>query len=343
MNENNNTPQDVAENLGNILNAQKKSMEEPVQATDVKNKIKAPSMHVNEESKPTEETSKFITFKGFNYSKERVAKSEVSLPILRTNLRLSPIVFKEELALAQTLIEDKDITMDVLQLLYSHIVEGREVFTKSFESFVKHLLEDDLMSLLYGFFINSYGTEVVLDKSIPCSKCGHKHKIEKLNLIEIYNETPFDGDELSALKFEKECNLSEYGIDATFYLKFNNMESTLKRQNISKNNFLNEIASGDIINHVDRFEHGGTIFKDNNSIKNAVDTLNSDSRKAIKTCIKENFEKYGMKLKYKWTCKGLVPDPDALKENARKECSHTNEIPIQINELFFREISESIS
>jgi hypothetical protein len=341
MSENSNTPDDVAKNLGNVLSAQKKSMEEPVKKEDVKQKIQTPRIHNHT---PQENTSnEFVPFKGFNYSKETIAKTEITLPVLKTSVRLSPIVFKEELAIAQTMIEDKDITLDVLQLLFRHIVEGPNVLTESFDSFVKHLLEVDFSTLLYGFYINSYGIEPVLDLKIPCSECGHKHEIKKINLIDLYNETTFEGEEFEALNFEKECDISDYGLDAKFHFRFNNMERHLKMKNISKSNFLNEIASGDIIDHVDRFTTNGSEYEDEESIKNAIETLTSSARKVVKDCIKENFSKYGMKLIYKWKCNGKVPDPNALKENAKKECMHENELPIQINELFFREISESIS
>lgn len=334
----------MAGNIENVIKSQTKTLDETTTKEEVKKKL-APStlpdeVYKSKEKKPEEDK---MVFKGFQYSSVTVAKAESYLPVANIKLRQSPIVFEEELNLAQTIIEEKDILMDTLVLLYNHIVEGPKEMTDSLGSFLSHLHEQDMQPLLYGFYLNSYGPEIEPDEEVNCVECGGKHKIQKINLLDIYSEVPFDGEAFESLGVLHELDLSEEGTPAKFYLKFPTMDSYKADKKVSKKTFLSDISSGELVEYVKKFDYDGKEYDDYDSIKSAIGSLNVPSRRKLKKAIDENFKKYGIKFIYKWKCQNEVDDPDNIKENAKKICNKENEKNYKINELFFREISESIS
>lgn len=329
-------------NVGNILEAQADTVKEKTTKEEVKEKIGSPAMFQPPTQTQPDEKKKMV-FKGFQYSDTTCAKVETYLPVLNVKVRQSPIHFQEELNLAQTIIMEKDVVMDILNILYRHIVEGPVELTTSLESFLKHLPEPDYEPLLYGFFLNSYGPEVKVDDTFKCVECGKEHKVETINLLNLYKETAFEGEAFECLKLNEELSLSDCGINASLYLKIPTMDAYIIDKKISKTNFLNELTSGNLAEYVQTVSYDGNDFTDKESILNAINTLNVQGRKKLKKVIEEKFNKYGTKFMYEWTCSGKVPDTDSIKEKAEKNCGKLNSKRYKIADLFFREISESIS
>jgi len=334
------------QNVGNILEAQKEGLKEQTTKEEVKEKIGKPAMF-DPSLKPAQpaqqdEKSKMV-FKGFQYSDTSCAKVETFLPLLNTKIRQSPILFEEELNLAQTIITEKDVMMDTLSILYKHIVEGPVEVTQSFESFLKNVPDPEYDAMLYGFFLNSYGPTVKVEDTLKCISCGKEHFVESINLLELYKEVPFEGEPFECLKYVEEVNFKDCGLDASFFLKIPTLEIYSEDKKISKRNFLNEITSGNVAEYVSRMVIGDQEFSDKESIMNAIKTLNVNARRKLKKVIDEKFSKFGVSFTYEWTCSGKVPDADSIKEKAEKTCAKANSKRYRIFDLFFREISESIS
>ena len=336
-------PGNIAQNLGNILQAQKEATKETVTAEEVREKLET----AKAQEAPAQE-KKFV-FKGFVHKSEPAAKAETHLPVTNVAVRQSSIVYKEEVNLAQTIIKEEDLFTEMLKLLYSHLVEGPSEIMGSFENFLNNIAEQDVEALLYGFYLTSYGPDVNLDETYTCAECGGKHEVKKINLIELYKEKSFEGSPYQALNEEKSIDLNDCDLPNTvFYFKFPTLTRAINAKNVTKNNFLNEIANSSIANFMSRFatldESGTPVeYADAESIKSAIDTLNVKARKKIKKFLQENFFEYGLKFEYAWTCNNMVPDKDAISENAKKKCMHNNTHKYSINNLFFREISQSVS
>jgi len=331
------------QNVSNILEAQKDVLKENTTAEEVKEKIGKPAMfEPPTKSEPQEEKGKMV-FKGFKYSDTSCAKVETYLPVLNTKVRQTPILFQEELNLAQTIITDKDVMMDTLTILYQHIVEGPTEITPSFETFLKNVPEPDYDALLYGFFLNSYGPDVKVEDTLKCINCGKEHFVESINLLNLYKETPYEGEAFECLKVIEEVNLNDCGIDASFFLKMPSLEIYSQDKKISKRNFISELTSGNFADYICKLVYAGEEFTDKESIVNAINTLNVTARRKLKKVINDKYNKYGIKFTYEWTCDGKVPDTDSIKEKAEKKCNKANTKNYRIFDLFFREISESIS
>ncbi len=333
-------PGNIAQNIGNILQAQRDGANETSTKDTVKETLEKAKETV-QDNLEGRDGSKPV-FKGFKHKSE--AKSEITLPVTNIALRQSSIIYREEVNLAQTIIKEEDLFMDLLKLLWNHIIEAPASVTKSFESFLENVAEPDVEAMLYGFYLTSYGPEVKTDETLVCANCGGKKKVEGFNLINLYQETTFSGKPFEAIQREQMLVVDD---GVTFYFRFPSLKKATSTKNVSKTNFLNEIASSAIANYTSRFSvvDGDTVkeYSDQDSIKNAVETLSVNARKQIKKYLQENFFKFGIKFEYKWKCENMIPDPEALNEKSKKVCGHENTHRYTINNLFFREISESVS
>ena len=342
---NENISKNIASNIGKVVDEQKDLLKETITPEEVQQKLAKPVVYVDKDKKESQGNSKKkMVFQGFQYSEETEAKSEIFLPLLNVKIRQTPIIFKEELAIAQTIIQEKDVSLDIIQTIFRHIIEGPEDMIKDFESFLARLHNQDLQSLIYGFYLTSYGPIHKLNETLICKECGGEHTIKEINLIDIYKEEAFPGKPFESLDYEETLDLSDCGIkDVIFYLKFPLMSNYDFGKNISKENYIKEVASTSLSAYVSRFSNKGIIYDDKESIENAVNTLNVKGRRALKKKLDETILKYGVKLEYTWVCKNQVKDEKALQENATKICGTENIRRYIMNDLFFREISESVS
>lgn len=273
-------------------------------------------------------------FKGFFDSTSKIfSKTEIFLPVTKISVKQSPLLFKEEVALAQTIIKEEEIYLELLKLLFSHIVDGDPKILESFESFLNNVCEADLETLLYGFYLCSYGPEIEVNDEHKCQKCEKTRKVTKLNLVEMYEDTPVDLGPFEAVTKEFDLDLSNSGLPNTvFYFKFPTLKKTSERVFPVENNkdVLGDLFSMTISNYLVKVKIENEIFDDKESILNAVNTLPPQARKVVKNKIKDSFLKYGAKLVYKWKCED-------------KKCQNENTVRYMITNFFFREISESVS
>lgn len=338
---NNNTvkPGNIAANIGKLI--QDKDTPKRPEKNDTP--LKPALAPKKEEPRVEPKKEESIIFNGFKHNLPTDIKSDVFLPITNVSIRLSPIVFGEEVNMAQTAIKEEDLFMETLKLLYNHLVEGPELITKSFDSFLSNIAELDYNAMLYGLYLISYGPEVEIGDTVKCADCGFEKKVDKINLIDLYVEKPFEGKEYEAIKTEKELDLTDCGLEGVkFFFKFPTLERPTKSKSASKSNFMSEIAKTPILNYMSKFIYSGKEYSDKASMEKAVDTLNVKARRKIRKFLEKEFFDYGIKFKYKWTCKNRVIDEDAINES-KQPCEKENQTLYNINDLFFRQISESIS
>jgi len=341
-------PGNIAMNMGNILKAQQDAVKEETIKEQVKERLDEAKKE-EDIDKPKKEDKKPMVFGGFQYNLESSPKSEVHLGITNADVRFTPIIYREEVDLAQTIVKEEDLFMEILKLLYKHISEGPDRITKSFDDFLTNVVEKDSKDLLYGFHLVSYGPEVEIKETLVCQECGQDHKVEKLNLIDLYECQEWEGEPFHALDELVELDLTDCELPGTkFYFRFPSLLKTTEAKTMSKSNFLHEIANNAISNFMAKFTmvaEDETIleYSDPKSLKNAIETLGVKARKKVKKFLEDRFFKYGVKLIYRWECNNKVKDEDALDEKATKLCKHKNELEYNINDLFFREISESVS
>ena len=136
---------------------------------------------VKKTTKKQEEKGK-VVFKGFTHQLKTTAKVAVYLPVSNVEVRVSPITYDEEISMAQVIVNPTDVLMEVVKIVFNHIVEGPEELTKSFDSFIDNLVEPDLTALVYGLYLCSYGSTLELKEPLVCKACGAYNKKEIISV-----------------------------------------------------------------------------------------------------------------------------------------------------------------
>lgn len=338
-------PGNIARNMASILESQKNLADEGVKPEDVKQTLSAPALYDGPIKSPVTKTEKEKrVFKGVQYSTDVAAKIESYIPIANVKTRLRSMTLKEELNIAQTIINKSDVGFELIQLSYNHLIEGPTRLTESLESFLKNSHEKDIDAYLYGIYLNSYGPVIKVEDKLTCSDCGYEHPVETINLLDLYKEEPYMGEPFSSIEFSEEVDLANFGAAGIkIIVGFPTLEKYDPSKNITKANFLHDVAHETFTPYIKEVIDGTESYTDPESIVNAVESLNPPSRKMIKSIINERFLKYGIKFLYEWTCENQVKDPDAVSDTAKKKCGCKNEKKYRIHDLFFREVLESIS
>lgn len=284
-----------------------------------------------------------VVFNGFQHLIKATPKQEVFLPLTQTLVRVSPISYGEETAMAQTFISKESIQTELVKVIYAHIVEGPEKITKSFDSFIDHVVHPDLTALAYGMHLISYGAEIGPFEDATCKKCGKSHKFEKFNIADYYSEKQFIGGEFSVLDFSKTVALDDCGLPGvSMTLKIPTIRQVLTMEE-------NSDPVGLAMSRVERYIHKLSItgedgnvteFTDQQSIHNAVKSLPPMARKKLIPIISKEFQSYGIKFEIPWTCENIVDDDKAL--GGKKKCDTKNVYNLTIESTFFRQIFNAL-
>ena len=284
-----------------------------------------------------------VVFNGFQHLINATPKQEVYLPLTQVAVRISPINYGEEAAMAQTFISDSGIQTELAKVIFAHIVEGPERITKSFDSFLDNVVHPDLTALAYGMHIISYGAEIGPFEDAACKKCGKSHKFEKFNIVDFYSEEQFIGGEFAVLDFSKVVDLSDCGLPGVVMtLKIPTIRHVLTMEE-------NSDPVGLAMSRVERYiaklslkGEDGTVteFSDQQSIHNAVKSLPPMARKKLMPIIHKEFQKYGIKFEIPWICNNIVDDNQAL--GGKKKCDEKNVYTLNIENTFFRQIFDAL-
>lgn len=296
---------------------------------------------VKKPAKKQEEKGK-VVFKGFTHQLKTTAKVAVFLPVSNVEVRVSPITYDEEITMAQVIVNPTDVLMEVVKIVFNHIVEGPEELTKSFDSFIDNLVEPDLSALLYGLYLCSYGSALELKEPLVCKSCGCKHEVKELNLAKIYNEVSFEGKPFESAKCRTSIDMSEYGLAG---VKFNIKMPVLRKTLDNDEDDIKSIS----ISKIEKYLENVTImnengveetFTDNESLYNAVSTLPPSARRKLINILEENYFKYGITFKYSWKCHNVVDDEKAL--GGRRKCETENEYTPTVEQEFFRQVYDAL-
>lgn len=332
---------------GNIMqNLPAQQLQDVKPATEQQAPIIQPSMSpdnlVNMTNLKKSSTSKGkVVFKGFTHQLKTINKVSVFLPVSNAEVRVCPILYGEEISMAQTLINPTDVLMEVIKIVYNHIVEGPELLTKSFDSFLDNLVEPDLSALVYGLYLCSYGSTIKPGK-IKCDKCGNEQLLSDLNLATLYKETPFEGGEFEVLKHKTSLDMTEHGLPGVVF----NIRIPVLRKTIESEN--DDIKTASITriekyleNVVVKNEQGQEeVYTDYESLYNAVSTLPPVARHRLQEVLDKDYFKYGITFEHEWKCNSIVNDDKVL--GGKRKCDHVNKYVPTVEQEFFRKVYDAL-
>lgn len=321
-------------NPGNIMHQNFASLEEDFS-------IATPPVVQNNPVKPVTSPANNgkIVFNGFQHTVKMIAKQEVFLPLSQVRVRVSPIQYSEEAAMAQSFLNPQGILTELVKLIYAHIVDGPERMTKSFDAFIDNTTQPDLAALVYGFHLTSYGSIVTPVEEIKCKNCGKPHTFKSINIADYYQEEQFIGDEFAVLDYTKIVDLSDNGLPGvSFELKIPTIRKTmLMEEGADPTNLAMSQVERYISKLMIKSDDGGiTEFSDQKSIHNAVASLPPVARKKLLPIIRKDFQKYGVKFDIPWTCNLLIDDVTAL--GGKKNCNTENIYSLKVENTFFRQV-----
>lgn len=282
-----------------------------------------------------------VVFKGFSHQLRTTNKVSVFLPVSNAEVRVCQILYNEEIGMAQTLINPSDVLMEVVKIVYNHIVEGPEILTKSFDSFLDNLVEPDLSALVYGLYVCSYGPTIKIGE-VECEECKGKHVLPDLNLNQLYKETPFEGEEFAVLKHRTSLDMAEYGLPGvTFNIRIPVLRKTLESEN-------DDIKTASITriekyleNVVIKNEQGqDETYTDYESLYNAVATLPPVARHRLQEVLDKDYFKYGISFEHEWKCTNVVNDDKVL--GGKRKCEHVNKYIPTVEQEFFRKVYDAL-